>query len=66
MLIGEQPGDSEDLAGQPFVGPAGRLLDDVLDAAGIPLRAPDEELRREARAALFADIAIIGEYHQRL
>jgi DNA polymerase len=36
MLIGEQPGDSEDLAGQPFVGPAGRLLDDGLAAAGIP------------------------------
>ena len=36
MLIGEQPGDSEDLAGRPFVGPAGRLLDDALEAAGIP------------------------------
>jgi DNA polymerase len=36
MLIGEQPGDSEDLAGKPFVGPAGRLLDDALEAAGIP------------------------------
>lgn len=36
MLIGEQPGDSEDLAGRPFVGPAGRLLDEALAAAGIP------------------------------
>jgi uracil-DNA glycosylase len=36
MLIGEQPGDSEDLAGLPFVGPAGRLLDEALVAAGIP------------------------------
>lgn len=36
MLIGEQPGDSEDLAGRPFVGPAGRLLDEGLAAAGIP------------------------------
>jgi uracil-DNA glycosylase family protein len=36
MLIGEQPGDSEDLAGRPFVGPAGRLLDAGLAAAGIP------------------------------
>ena len=36
MLVGEQPGDSEDLAGRPFVGPAGKLLDDGLDAAGIP------------------------------
>jgi DNA polymerase len=36
MLIGEQPGDSEDLAGRPFVGPAGRVLDDALAGAGIP------------------------------
>ncbi|HEU0031191.1 MAG TPA: UdgX family uracil-DNA binding protein [Kofleriaceae bacterium] len=36
MLIGEQPGDSEDRAGKPFVGPAGRLLDEALAAAGIP------------------------------
>lgn len=36
MFIGEQPGDSEDLAGRPFVGPAGRLLDDALAAAGVP------------------------------
>ncbi|WP_309128699.1 UdgX family uracil-DNA binding protein [Microbacterium sp.] len=35
MLVGEQPGDREDLAGEPFVGPAGRRLDDALDAAGI-------------------------------
>jgi DNA polymerase len=35
MLIGEQPGDAEDLAGRPFVGPAGRLLDRALHAAGI-------------------------------
>jgi uracil-DNA glycosylase len=35
MLIGEQPGDKEDLAGLPFVGPAGRLLDEALAAAGI-------------------------------
>lgn len=34
MLIGEQPGDREDETGRPFVGPAGRLLDDALDAAG--------------------------------
>ncbi|HEX2688550.1 MAG TPA: UdgX family uracil-DNA binding protein [Kofleriaceae bacterium] len=36
MLIGEQPGDSEDLLGKPFVGPAGRLLDEALAVAGIP------------------------------
>jgi uracil-DNA glycosylase family protein len=35
MLIGEQPGDAEDIAGRPFVGPAGRLLDHCLAAAGI-------------------------------
>jgi DNA polymerase len=35
MLIGEQPGDQEDLAGKPFVGPAGRLLDRALEAAGL-------------------------------
>jgi uracil-DNA glycosylase len=35
MLVGEQPGDREDLAGKPFVGPAGQLLDEALIAAGI-------------------------------
>ena len=35
MFVGEQPGDQEDRAGRPFVGPAGRLLDEALDAAGI-------------------------------
>lgn len=35
MLVGEQPGDQEDLQGRPFVGPAGRVLDQALDAAGI-------------------------------
>jgi DNA polymerase len=35
MLVGEQPGDKEDLAGHPFVGPAGRVLDEALIAAGI-------------------------------
>ncbi|HEY7875121.1 MAG TPA: UdgX family uracil-DNA binding protein [Actinomycetota bacterium] len=35
MLVGEQPGDKEDLAGKPFVGPAGRLLDRALGDAGI-------------------------------
>src|SRR5215475_894891 len=36
MLVGEQPGDKEDLAGRPFVGPAGRILDAALADAGIP------------------------------
>src|SRR5438876_12065183 len=35
MLVGEQPGDQEDLAGKPFVGPAGQLLDRALVEAGI-------------------------------
>jgi len=38
MLVGEQPGDQEDLAGRPFVGPAGKLLDRALDEAGIDRR----------------------------
>ena len=35
MLVGEQPGDKEDLAGKPFVGPAGQMLDRALQQAGI-------------------------------
>lgn len=35
MMIGEQPGDKEDLAGRPFVGPAGKVLDSALEEAGI-------------------------------
>lgn len=38
MLVGEQPGDQEDRAGEPFVGPAGRMLDDALEEAGIERR----------------------------
>ncbi|MBW7850645.1 MAG: UdgX family uracil-DNA binding protein [Rhodospirillales bacterium] len=38
MLVGEQPGDAEDVAGEPFVGPAGKLLDRCLEAAGIDRR----------------------------
>jgi uracil-DNA glycosylase family protein len=39
MLIGEQPGDAEDRKGKPFVGPAGRLLDEALAIAEIPREA---------------------------
>jgi DNA polymerase len=39
MLVGEQPGDKEDLAGKPFVGPAGRVLDEALADAGIDRKA---------------------------
>jgi DNA polymerase len=38
MMVGEQPGNEEDLAGAPFVGPAGRLLDRALEDAGIDRR----------------------------
>jgi probable DNA metabolism protein len=38
MLVGEQPGDKEDLAGKPFVGPAGQMLDRALQEAGIDRR----------------------------
>ncbi|TME68382.1 MAG: UdgX family uracil-DNA binding protein [Chloroflexi bacterium] len=38
MLVGEQPGDQEDLQGRPFVGPAGRVLEQALDEAGIDRR----------------------------
>ena len=36
MVVGEQPGDQEDRAGKPFVGPAGQVLDEALQSAGIP------------------------------
>lgn len=39
VLVGEQPGDQEDRAGKPFVGPAGRMLDEVLLEVGIDRRA---------------------------
>lgn len=39
ILVGEQPGDEEDRRGVPFVGPAGRLLDRALEAAGVPREA---------------------------
>ncbi len=35
VLVGEQPGDKEDVAGRPFIGPAGRLLDECLEEAGV-------------------------------
>src|SRR5215218_2346022 len=35
LFVGEQPGDQEDLAGRPFVGPAGQLFDEALEKAGI-------------------------------
>ena len=52
MLVGEQPGDKEDLAGKPFVGPAGRILDQALQDAGI------------ARAATFVTNAVKHFKHE--
>ena len=43
VIVGEQPGNEEDLAGRPFVGPAGRLLDQALAEAG-----PDRKKWRRA------------------
>lgn len=53
MLVGEQPGDHEDLAGRPFVGPAGRLLDRALEEAGV------------ARAEAFVTNAVKHFKHER-
>jgi DNA polymerase len=39
VVIGEQPGDQEDLAGKPFVGPAGKVFDKALEDAGVPREA---------------------------
>jgi len=52
MLVGEQPGDKEDLAGKPFVGPAGRMLDQALHDAGI------------ARAEIFVTNAVKHFKHE--
>ena len=49
MLVGEQPGHEEDLTGHPFVGPAGRVLDRALEAAGIDRKT---RLRHERGEAL--------------
>ena len=50
MMVGEQPGDKEDLAGKPFVGPAGGILDQALDEAGIA-RGDVPHQRRQALQA---------------
>ena len=45
MFVGEQPGDQEDLAGKPFVGPAGKIFDAVLDDAGVDRGRPTSPMR---------------------
>src|SRR5688500_19239652 len=51
MLVGEQPGDQEDLAGEPFVGPAGQLLRGALEEAGLdPAEVRSEEHTSELQS----------------
>ena len=50
MIVGEAPGEQEDLAGEPFVGPAGRLLDQMLRAVGQSRRAASGEGREDDQA----------------
>ena len=53
VLIGEQPGDAEDRAGAPFVGPAGKLLDRALaDAGRLAGRGPGRGLRRAGQRSV--------------
>jgi uracil-DNA glycosylase len=68
MLVGEQPGDQEDRQGEPFVGPAGGLLDRVLDEAGIArddvhpsaiLRIREREESHDALAGLVEDLEAV-------
>ena len=76
MLVGEQPGDREDIEGHPFVGPAGRVLDQGLERAGIArddvymtltthpsaiLRA-DEAEREEAMDMFVADLREVARW----
>lgn len=73
VLVGEQPGDHEDIEGRPFVGPAGKELDRVLAAAGIDrdvvpatihpsaiLRARSDDDRREMRAMMVDDLGVVA------
>ena len=63
VLVGEQPGDQEDRSGEPFVGPAGKLLDRALTDAAIDrkVRVPDED-RDEAYERFVADLKLIRPY----
>jgi DNA polymerase len=61
MLVGEQPGDQEDIEGRPFVGPAGKLLDralaDAASASGIPVQSPGRSSAAQARKRYAARVA---------
>jgi len=67
MFVGEQPGDKEDLAGRPFVGPAGGLLDRVLDQVGIDrdgvyvTNVVNESRHRELER-FKRDLAVVARY----
>ena len=56
MLVGEQPGDQEDRAGEPFVGPAGRLLDRALEDAGIDLPGADSDTYNSVGGYVFGEL----------
>ena len=62
MLVGEQPGDQEDLAGRPFVGPAGKMLDRALAEAGLDR---SEGLRHQCGEALQERAARQARLHKR-
>ena len=65
MLVGEQPGDQEDLAGRPFVGPAGKLLDKALEEAAARPRLAYCHERRQALQVAAAEAAHPPEAERR-
>ncbi len=58
MLVGEQPGDKEDLAGKPFVGPAGRLLDRHSPDAGFAEQRRNDEVQLFAGSGVGRGVAL--------
>src|SRR3546814_9064027 len=59
VLVGEQPGNDEDLAGTPFVGPAGRVLDEALQAAGLDRPWRSEEHTSELQSLMRNSYAVV-------
>lgn len=55
MIVGEAPGENEDLQGEPFVGAAGQLLDRMLAALGLSRQAPDAPSQASARQVFIAN-----------
>src|SRR5690625_6293264 len=66
VLVGEQPGDREDRTGEPFVGPAGRVLDEALAAAGIA-RGEDRKSTRlnSSHVAISYAVFCLKQKHNR-